>query len=64
MKVKELIEELEKEDEDMEVVRSGYEGGYNDVSGISHVKIERDVNKAWYYGCHDDKDDGEEVVLI
>ena len=64
MKVKELIKELEKEDQEMSVVNHGYEGGYNDVNGLHKTKIKRDVNSEWYYGNHGDDENGEEVVLI
>ena len=53
MTVKELIEALKKMPEDTRVVISGYEGGYNDVSELNEIRINPDVNTAWYYGKHE-----------
>lgn len=64
MKVKELIKELKKENQEMSVIKCGYEGGYNDVSRLSKTKIKRDVNEEWYYGDHEEDDNGEECVLV
>ena len=57
MKVKQLIEELQKYPEDMDVMKCGYEGGYKDLS----VPVEKDnillnVNDEWYYGPHESED--------
>ena len=59
MKIKELIEELQKCDPEKMVVQSGYEGGYCEVSGVSEIRLKLDVNTAWYYGPHEEDKDGE-----
>lgn len=54
MKVIELIEVLKALDPETRVVMSGYEGGYDDVSGVAEPRtfVEK-VNCAWYYGPHE-----------
>ena len=58
MEVKDLIEQLGKYDENTMVVVSGYEGGCSEVDTIKKIKINCDVNEAWYYGDHEESDDG------
>jgi hypothetical protein len=55
MTVKQLIQELSKiEDQDLRVMTSGYEGGFNDLETISNpIHIALDVNTEWYYGKHE-----------
>lgn len=54
MKVGELISFLYTLDPELEVVVSGYEGGYSKVRGITEpCEYVRDVNEAWYYGPHE-----------
>ena len=62
MTVKELIKVLtEIEDQEVRVMVSGYEGGYNDIvigNGIDNntpaiVHVALDVNTEWYYGKHE-----------
>ena len=55
MKVKELIKELSKLDPDLNVYVSGYEGGYEDVEGVSKDRMVRDHHKEdeWWYGPHE-----------
>jgi hypothetical protein len=70
MKIKELIELLEKEDSEKRVIISGYEGGYNDIQEIAPIKIilNYNDNKRWWYGDHEELSDlyhnrkGKEVV--
>lgn len=52
MKVKELIEQLNKLDPELGVFVRGYEDGVNDVSRIDEVYIKEDVYDEWYYGQH------------
>lgn len=52
MKVKELIEELKKLDQDRKVVVRGYEEGVNDVTAIVECRINEDQNDRWYEGQH------------
>lgn len=59
MTVKELIESLSKiEDQDLRVMTSGYEGGFNDLENINTLPIHMalDVNTEWYYGKHEPVD--------
>ena len=53
MKVKELIEVLSQLDPELMVVRSGYEGGVDEVTDYGLCDIELNVNTAWYYGKHE-----------
>ena len=53
MKVKELIEALSQLDPELMVVRSGYEGGVNEIKKIKIYDIELNVNTEWYYGKHE-----------
>jgi hypothetical protein len=59
MKVKELIEELQKLDPEKMVVTAGYEGGYDEISGAGEIRLKLNVNTAWYYGKHEQDNDGE-----
>lgn len=58
MKVKELIESLQRQDQDARVVIRGYEGGVDDVSGSDAVTIAVDVHEEWYYGKHETVTEG------
>lgn len=53
MKVKQLIEELQKHDPETMVVVSGYEDGVDEVSIASKVSIKLNAFNEWYYGKHD-----------
>ena len=53
MKVKQLIEELQKHDPEMIVVVRGYEDGVNEASTSTKTKIKLNVFDEWYYGKHD-----------
>jgi hypothetical protein len=64
MKVKELIEELQKLDPEKMVVTAGYEGGYDEISGAGEIRLKLDVNTAWYYGKHERDDDKGECHAI
>ena len=58
MNVAELTAALQKENPAKMVVRSGYEGGCEEVSGLHQGKIALNVNTAWYYGPHEEADEG------
>ena len=60
MKVKELIEKLSQLDPELMVVRSGYEGGVNEIKKYKLCNIELNVNDEWYYGKHEMLAKGEE----
>lgn len=59
MTVRELIEELSKKDQDKLVVKGGYEGGLVEVAGPADIKMNMNVNRDWYYGPHEEEDDGD-----
>mgnify|MGYP001591743743 CR=1 FL=1 len=56
MKVKELILELQKLDQEAIVIGPGYEGGYYDVSAPTekHIELNRNSVYDWWMGPHDD----------
>lgn len=54
MNVAQLIQALQKLDQQLPVVVRGYEDGVNDVQKICPIRIERDARKGiGYYGQHD-----------
>lgn len=55
MTVKELIEQLQTLDPDLQVFVSGYEGGFNDVVSLTgnDVDMALDYHEAWYLGKHE-----------
>lgn len=59
MNVKELIEELQSLDPEKMVVVAGYEGGFNELTGASDIRLKLNVNTEWYYGKHEEDKDGE-----
>ena len=59
MKVKELIEKLSQLDPELMVVRSGYEGGVDEVSDYGLCNIWLNANDEWYYGKHETLYDNE-----
>jgi hypothetical protein len=60
MKVKELIEILQKLDPELLVVIRGYEGGVDKVNNIHFCNVELDSNAGIeYYGKHEILYDGE-----
>jgi acetoin utilization deacetylase AcuC-like enzyme len=62
--VRELIEKLKEFDQDTMVTLMGYEGGYSDVnlSAIVKIKIALNKNTSWYYGKHDEPEEGDIAV--
>ena len=71
MKVKDLIAELQKYDQEMLVVVNGYEGGFDSISKVKTIKVTlnaRGVEEYWY-GEHadarfDTDETGTEVVYL
>jgi hypothetical protein len=53
MTVKELIEQLQLLNPDLQVFTSGYEGGFNDVEISKPDTFCLNVNSEWYYGSHE-----------
>ena len=65
MTVKELMDELAKLPAECRVVVQGYEDGFDDVSIIESISVEKNPNDAWYYGRFVSASDvGEEAVLL
>lgn len=60
MKVKHLIEKLQRYDPETMVVVNGYEGGVNACSVCREKFIKLGVNSEWYYGNHEIVEEGEE----
>ena len=54
MTVGELIQELQKVDQDLNVFVRGYEGGYDDAKIGEVREVALNVNTEWYYGKHED----------
>lgn len=59
MKIKELIEELQKYDPELEVFTPGYEGGYRVVEIDGVYDFHWNYYEEWYYGPHEKANDGE-----
>lgn len=60
MTVKQLKELLNKYPDDMLVVLSGYEGGFDDISNTKIIALKRDANySGWYNGAHKKIDKSE-----
>ena len=58
MKVKDLIQELQKLDPETLVVVAGYEGGVDEVKSLTQYKIGLDAYKDWaFFGDHAALDD-------
>ena len=58
MTAKELIAKLQELPEDINIVMSGYEGGYNDIKGnFEEVEVALNYNTEWYYGSHEQIND-------
>jgi len=52
MKIKDLIKLLKKQDQELNVVVNGYEDGFDYITNLEIIKIKKNVNTEWYYGCH------------
>lgn len=67
MKVKELIEILKQQDQELRVVVDGYEGDFDEVDHIEYVPIKFNKNhKAWmgeFSEVHIDDSDEYAVLL-
>ena len=64
MTEKHFIELLQMLDPFKKVVIAGYEGGFNEVTGVGQVKLKLNVNTEWYYGKHEQDDAGETALCI
>lgn len=54
MTVKELIEYLNKYDQNLIVSLNGYEGGITDKISLRETEVHLDINGKWYYGEHEE----------
>lgn len=57
MKVKDLIEALQKLDPELMVGRAGYEGGITEIDHVTITRVALNVNDQWYYGEHEQIDE-------
>lgn len=64
MKVKELIEILEKLHPDTLVLVDGYEGGYTELESIFEKKVSGPINTDWYYGEYEEPNSQKENQTI
>jgi len=65
MTVRELIALLKQHSLDNEVVVHSYEQGYDPVTDLREIAIQKVENKDWYVGVYDDAPEGgQKVVLI
>jgi len=53
MKIKELIEQLQKFDPEMLVMVQGYEGGIDAPGKLYQTPVRLNVHDEWYYGDHE-----------
>ena len=63
MKVKELIETLQKLDPETLVLVDGYEGGYAVPTGTKQIDVSGPFKREWYYGEYDNYNK-EELLKI
>ena len=63
MTVAELIRILETHPPDLRVMADGYEGGVDDLKAtlVFAKDVRLNVNKAWYYGRHEEMFEGDEL---
>lgn len=54
MTVKELIEQLQKEDPNKLVLVSGYEGGYDSLQEVRQVRVKHCPSENWWDGEYED----------
>ncbi len=65
MTVKELMDKLIELPADCRVVVQGYEDGFDDISIIETISVEKNPDDAWYYGRFvSTSEGGEETVLL
>lgn len=68
MKVKEIIELLQKENPEARLVVDGYESGFDEAYVITHVTIKQNSNKEddrWWNGEFEfNEEDGSEIAIL
>lgn len=69
MKIRELIEKLQKFDPELPVMVEGYEGGIDVPEEPYQTPIKLNVHEEWYYGKHEvahvtDTEKADSVAVI
>ncbi len=65
MTVAELIAQLQTWPADLEVVVASYEQGYDPVTDLREITIDKAAEKEWYAGVYDDAPvSGRKALLI
>lgn len=67
MKISELIQKLKNYPEDMEVLVSSYEDGFDPITDCRVLPVKPYATKKWYYGVYDEEkseNQGKEALLI
>ena len=65
MTVKELIAQLSGLPGDSRVLVQGYEDGYDDISDIRSLLVQKQDDPAWYYGKYNSSvGRGEQSILL
>jgi len=54
MTIKELIEKLKLYPDNLPVVASGYENGYNPIVNVKEITLYKRCCHSWYEGMYDD----------
>lgn len=62
MKVKELIEELKKQDQSALVVTDGYEMGINEFRLVRPMVVYKNENRPFWYGRYESTKPGEYTI--
>ena len=63
MTAKELIQKLSAFPPDANIVVPGYEGGFADITGAREIRLQKDANKEWYYGRHEEANAGDQQAI-
>lgn len=64
MTVAELIARLQACPADLEVVVASYEQGYDPVTDLREIAIEKVANKEWYVGVYEDAPASGRTALL
>jgi len=59
MKVSELIKNLQKLPQELEVIVNGYENGFDDVIEIELKHIDKNINTNWWDGRHEQNNESK-----
>lgn len=63
MNVQKLIEELSKYPQDAMVIKSGYEGGKDEITHTEQCNITLNVNVDYWFGPHEVRSDGDTLAV-